>query len=353
MGREKITTEFEDALETVENELVALDTEPDHSALLAQVYDLPAERIAEMASQYLPLKIAGAVDKQGRGVVHDALMVVKSTIVNVEKVRLKTNEKAQGWIKKNNTEAKRLTALMAPIRDHLQAQRDAHDAEVEAIRAARQREVDARNQGRMDALIAVGAVVELAAVVQMSDETFNSYLALATKAHQERQEAEAEAKAAADAKAQAEAAAAAAQAKAEAERIQAERAAIAAAKAENDRMAAELRAKVEAFEAAQAKAEAATKAAEVAAKNRLEDPALAERAAQDAAEYAEAEKAKAAAIDAAKPDAGKLKNLAGALRMINFPSLTTEAGRRIGLDAKDSLGRLATWITIKSDDLTK
>ena len=192
-------------LETLENELMAVDLEPSHGALLAKIYAMPDKVIEDLSAKYLPLKIAGAVDKQGRVVVHNALMDVRGLVTAIDKTRLKTNEKAQAWIKVNNGEAKRLTGLLDPIKEHLQAERDKHDAQVAEIKAAEQKKLDDRNQGRMDALLAVGATIGLAAVVTMDEQAFVDYLALVTNDYNKRKEFEAEQAKASQAKAEAEA----------------------------------------------------------------------------------------------------------------------------------------------------
>lgn len=324
MGREDLSFEVEEALETIENDLVIPDQGDDHAPLLAKIYDLPDRVIEDLSKKYTPLRIAGAVDKQGRLVVHNALMDVKGYITAIDKTRKKTNEKAQAWISANNGEAKRLVAKLDPIREHLQAERDKHDKEVEEIKAAKQRELDLRNQDRMEKLLAVEDKIGLAAVVTMDDQAFTNYLEIVTKAYNDRKAYEAQQAAEAAAKAQAEAEAKAKADKEAAEKLEADRVANAAAKAENDRVAAELKAKMDKFEAEQAQA----------------------------AQVAQT-KAKAQAIEAAKPDAEKLLNLATEIDSMVLPAMATESGKAALTSIKTLQDKMVVFIRSKSADLTK
>jgi DNA repair exonuclease SbcCD ATPase subunit len=364
MSREHLNFEIEEALETIENDLVIPEQGSDHAPLLAKIYDLPDRVIDDLKEKYLPLKILGAVDKQGRAVVHNALMDVKSYISAIDKTRLKTNEKAQAWIKVNNGEAKRLSAKLEPIRDHLQAERDQHDKEVEEIKAAKQKEQDEKNQARVNALLAVGSPISIAEVVLMTEPVFKDYLATKTLAFEEakRIAAEAEAKAKAEAEAQAEAKAKAD--KEAAEKLEAERLANAKAKAENDRIAAELKAKMDEFntqqaqaaavaQAEQARKDAEAKAKAITEKNRLEDEARAEQKAKDEADRLEAEKAKAAAIEAAKPDAEKLEGFAHFLEGKAPPELDTDAGKAVQELVKKAHAAYCKFIRTQAATLTK
>ena len=364
MGRENLNFEVEDALETVENEMVTIDIEPNHSELLSKVYDLPDRKIEELGEKYLPLAIAGAVDKQGRIVVHNALMDVKGLITAIDKTRLKTNEKARAWIKTNDTEAKRLTGLLAPIRDHLQDERDKHDAEVESIRAAKQKEQDEKNQARVDALLAVGSPISIAEVVLMTEPVFKDYLATKTTAFEEakRIAAEAEAKAKAEAEAQAEA-----KAKADkevADKLEADRKANEAAKAENDRIADDLQAQRDAFakeqreakekaDAEQARKDVEAKAKADAEAKAIADKAKAERDAKEKAEDEASEKARLESIEAAKPDAEKLEVYAKMLESVIPTEMATDTGRAARITVMDAHARFLVFIRRQAEALTK
>lgn len=342
MRNSNLSAEDFDALETVENELLAIDIEPSHGDLLAKIYDMPDSVIADLSTKYLPLKIAGAVDKQGRGVVHNALMDIRGLATAIDKTRLKTNEKAQAWIKVNNGEARRLTALLDPIKNHLQAERDNHDNQVAEIKAAEQKKLDDRNQKRMDALLAVGATIGLAAVVTMDEQAYIDYLALVTNDHKNRltfealQAAEAQAKALSDAQAKAKSD------QEDTQRREAERLANAAARAENERIASELKAERDKFNAEQARINADNIAKNIAEKAKLESDAKAAQALE-----------KTAAIEAAKPDAEKLQAFADLFMPMIPAEMSTAAGRLKRDSIIQAKQGLIDFIRVRAAELSK
>lgn len=181
--------------------------------------------IAEMAQRYMPLKIRDVNDSTGFQQVHSARMVVKTHRVNVEKTRKALKEDALKYGRVVDAEAKRITALLQPIEQHLQEQEDAYNAARAKIKAQRLQE-------RMDKLAAVEAVVASHIVEPMNDANFDLLLSQKTQEFRERKERE---RLEAEEKARQEAEAAAAR-KAEEERLQRERDEL---EAERKRLAAE------------------------------------------------------------------------------------------------------------------
>jgi|LSQX01.1.fsa_nt_gb hypothetical protein len=233
--------------------------------------------IAAMAEDYLPLVIAGIDDADGFRKVHEARMVVKSKRVEVEKVRKALKEDALKYGRMVDAEAKRITALIAPIETHLKEQEDAYNAEKERI----------RNAARL--------------------------------------KAEAEARA----KAEAEAARLRAEQEAESERLRVERKKIeaerAAIEAERRKIEAEQRRIAEA-EAAKRRAEEMERAqAEAAERAKRETEERIARQAAEAKAKADAEEAARIKAEALKPDREKLLAVAQALKAMQIPSVSAAA----------------------------
>jgi len=273
--------------------------------------------IAKLAEAYLPLRINGLDDKQGFVAVHDARMIVKNTRVAVEKKRKELKEDALRYGQAVDTEAKRLTALLAPIEDHLQAEEDAVVYERERIRRAADEAKQAKLQGRLDALRAVDVSAYYPGVVDaMSDAEFNAALAKATEAHAESKRVTAIAEQARQDELSAMAAererldAMRREQQAEADRLRIER----------EKIEAEQLAQRRAVELEQAKMEAAERA-RVETEQRI--------ASQVAKEQAEREAAEAARIkaDAERPQREKILAVANAVAVLKL-SVPAGAGSR-------------------------
>jgi hypothetical protein len=370
--RDVVRDEIEAAADEMDRGLTqALELRPDHSEEMPEAYNLTTAKIAELAQAYLPLKIAGVSDKQGYIQVHEARMEIKGLRVAVDKKRKELNADSQEYIRAVNGYAKQITGMLAPIEAHLEAEEKAVDAEEAAIKAEAQRKADERNQGRLNALLAVGAEIPLAQVVLMDESTFQSYLALATKAHADAQAKAAEEAAAAEAQAQAEAAEKAARERAEAERLekirteqQAEQKRLDAIAAEQKRQAAELKSQQDAIDAQKRAIEQAQRDEQIRkdteARIKFEaDKAIAEakerqeRADREAAAKAAQEAERQAAIEAAKPDAEKLEGFAYFLEGKAPPDMETEAGKRARIEIIQAGRNLIAFIRTKANALTK
>lgn len=150
--------------------------------------------LLEQAAHCKTLKINGLLDKAGAKQVHDMRIKIRDLRIHFEKSGKRQTEAAKAHIKNVKTEGDRFISLIEPAEKYLKEQEDAFDALVAADKAAKQKIIDDRNQGRVDALTAVGCPVVLAEIVLMSDATFNEYLSMATKGYNERLAAAAEEK---------------------------------------------------------------------------------------------------------------------------------------------------------------
>ena len=148
--------------------------------------------IAELVEKFSPLKINGLSDKAGYKAVHDARMEVKRVRNLIEKGRKAIKEEALRFGQTVDAEAKRLTALLAPVEAHLTAEEEAVDNEKERIKKAAE---DAKRKivdDRLNALVAVRFAGNPITVADWTEATFQEELAKATAANEERLKVEAE-----------------------------------------------------------------------------------------------------------------------------------------------------------------
>lgn len=309
--------------------------------------------IAEMREKYMPLKIAGVNDRAGYVMVRQARIEVKEKRCAVENRRKELKADAIEWGRKVDAEAKRLTSLLTPIEEHLDAQEKAHDAEKERIKREVEESQRRRLQSRVDAMSKCRGSVYVASLAAMTDEEFDIALQAAIKADEIRQQAEAEQKAERD---RIEAERREAERLAEEERRKAEESRLAAARAEMERQRhmqaereTELAAERKRFEAEarekqrlEAERLAAERAeldrqrkeqAEAQAKIDAENRRIADdRSAKERAEQAERERikaaerksAEAARIESLRPDREKLMGVVTAIRAIEIPEVSAE-----------------------------
>jgi hypothetical protein len=164
--------------------------------------------IQTMKQEFMGLQIIGVDDKEGFEVVHNSRMIVKNKRIEVEKTRKALNENALSWQRKVNSEAKRITELLAPIEEHLQEQEATYEAEREKVRKEIERKEQERMQGRVALLMNIGMSfngafyffpgsplnIDVITVTGNSDEKFTQFLAQA-QVESDRIKAEADRKA--------------------------------------------------------------------------------------------------------------------------------------------------------------
>lgn len=111
-------------------------------------YNVTDAAIEAMSHDYRQIIVAGPDDEEGAKRAHQARMVVKNKRVEVEKTRVELKADALAYGRAVDAEAKRITALLAPIEKHLDAQESvvteakkrAAAAAAEAQRARREAE---------------------------------------------------------------------------------------------------------------------------------------------------------------------------------------------------------------------
>jgi len=335
--------------------------------------------IAKLASEYLPLKIKDVNDDKGYAIVHQARMDIRNKRVSVEKVRKELKSDALEYGRKVDAEAKRLTALLSPIEEHLESEEGAYNRAKEEIRNAARLKAEAEEQAKRDAEAAkIKAEQEAeAARIKAEQDAENERLRLereklaaerraqeAELAEQRRLIAEQQAKAEAEraakekvererqeaieakqreaqAKIDSEIAAIEAERRAAKERLDAERRVI---EAEAKRLADLEAAHVRAAEMEKAKAEAAERA-------KRETEARLAREAAEAKAKAEQEEAERKREEALRPDREKLFAVADAMASFVVPEVSEDA-RKARAKVMGVLSRAAQSIRKIAGDIT-
>lgn len=149
-------------------------------------YNVNEAEIAKMSDIYMHLVVKDFDDKEGLEAVHTARMIMVKHRTAVDKLRKRANEDAQIFIKNNNSNAKKLLALMEPIETHLKTEENKIVEEEKRIKAEKERLEQERNQRRVDALLAVDVVMPFFDVAMMSDDDYGVLLEKAIKAKEEK-----------------------------------------------------------------------------------------------------------------------------------------------------------------------
>lgn len=357
--------------ETIKNEL--------------QKYNVTDAAIAKLNTDYMALTVKGVDDKAGYEVVKTARIDIKKRRVEVEKTRVQLKAESLEYGRRVDGEAKRITALLEPIENHLIGQEKIVDDE----KARRKAEAEAKEAERVQARInqlesmgmgliaghyklpygADGVAVPVAILKVCTDEQFAQFVekirekkdtedarlkaeeqrrleeqALILKVQQE-QEAERQ-RLAAEAKKQAD----------EAARIKAEQEAIEKAKQKLiDDEAKRLKAiedekkRVEDEKRRQAELEQARK--EAAEKAKIEAEAKIKREIEEKARKEEAARIAAEKKAARAPDKVKILLIADTLDAIQTPDVKTDDAKAVALSVMMSIAALIKIIRDKAEAL--
>lgn len=108
--------------------------------------------IAEMRSQYIGLTVKSVDDAEGFKAAHSARMVVKGKRVEVEKKRIELKADALAYGRAVDSEARRITALLTPIEEHLEAQERVVTDELERRRRATEEAERAKQEAETKAI---------------------------------------------------------------------------------------------------------------------------------------------------------------------------------------------------------
>jgi hypothetical protein len=347
------------------------------------------EAIAELSKKYMPLKINGLEDKKGYEAVHAARMDVVKRRTAVEKKRKELKADALKFGQAVDAEAKRITALLHPIENHLESEESAIVQEKARIAAEKERLEQERIQGRVNRLYEMGCrfdgqkfslpfapdgfFLPHTLAKTAADEQFevfcaefqklidaeNARIAEVERLRKEeearlakiREEQEAEAKRLAEIarKQEEEAARIRAEAEAERKRLDDERkAAEDKIREEREAIEKEKRAIEEAKEKEEAEAkrkqELENARKEAAEKAQREAEEKAKREAEEKAAQEKSEAEEAARQEALRPDKEKLLKLADALDSFELPVLKHKKPIAILTDVKRELTNMALFI---------
>lgn len=119
-------------------------------------YDSIASKIEELKNMYLPLKIESVEDEDGYKAVSAALRFMVSKRTEVDAVRKALKADALAYGKAVDEKAKLITADLAPIEEHLRAQKEKIDAELRIIEQRKEEERQALVLARHNLLISYG-----------------------------------------------------------------------------------------------------------------------------------------------------------------------------------------------------
>lgn len=259
-------------------------------------YPVALAFINDLATEYMPLKIDGILDKDGQTVVKKARLDVKKHRVAVEHKRKALKADALDYGRKVDSAAKLLTSELLKIEDHLIAEETAVKDEIARITREEEERKQVVLQDRLDKLWAVECKARHD-VGAMSDNEFAETLAKATE-HYKAQKAE-------EAKQEHEAEEAKREHEAEDERLAAERKKLEEEKAELEIEKAEIEAEKQRVE--NERVEAVRKVAEE--KQREEE--------------VEAEQERQKRLEAMRPDIEKLARIADTLDTIRVPKVVS------------------------------
>lgn len=136
--------------------------------------------IAEIAKEYLALKVEGIEDKKGLQAVHNARMYVKGKRVEIEKKRKELKADSIAFGKAVDAEAERLTEQLKPIEAHLQAEEAKVEAEKQRIKEEAEKAEAERVQSRVMVLLALGANYDTFSSLYILGETTCTAITLKT-----------------------------------------------------------------------------------------------------------------------------------------------------------------------------
>lgn len=300
--------------------------------LTAAEFGIADVTIASMADDYLPLVVMDIHDTEGFGAVHEARMTVRNARTAIEKKRKELKQDSLEYGRAVDAEAKRLTALLEPIEEHLQREEDRVTKAKEKLRQQQEERRQAIIRERLEALAACGVVALATDIQGMDDTDFGCYLSACQAEKKARDDVEA---------------AAAEERRNEEERLVKERVELDRQRQAQEAAAAEERAILErqrlGQEAAQAKIDAQNKliAAQQAEQQRQQEleqakleaaekarlDTIAEQQRQEAALKAKAEfeAAERRRIESLRPDHEKLLSVADAVLSIAIPTVSQKA----------------------------
>lgn len=121
-------------------------------------FNITDTKLAEMSEKFMVLKLTDFNDKVGFNKIVEYRKEVKDVRVNVEKKRKELKAKSLKFGKDVDLEAKRVTALLLVMEDHLIEQENVVKKEKERIQAEKQKKIEEAHQVRRELAVSSGAV---------------------------------------------------------------------------------------------------------------------------------------------------------------------------------------------------
>ena len=166
-------------------------------------FNLADAKIAELKEQFKDLEISGVEDKDGYKAVSEAIKIVRTYRVGVEKVRKQIKENYLKTGRAIDEEAKRLTASLEEIENPLKAKKQEIDDEIQAEKDRQEAEAQAKTDKRVEELEAVGIKfdgrfysigedisVDIVTIKDFTDEQFAEFKNRVSAVNEKLQEAE-------------------------------------------------------------------------------------------------------------------------------------------------------------------
>lgn len=143
-------------------------------------YSVNEAEIAKLSDIYMRLTISDLDNKEEFNQVHTAKMTMVRHRCDIDKLRKSSNANAQKFIKNNNSNAKKLLALIEPIETHLKAEEAKVTAEKERIRLEAEKLEKIKIEERVTALFAVSVNIPYFEAAMLSDAEYMVKLDAAT-----------------------------------------------------------------------------------------------------------------------------------------------------------------------------
>ncbi len=147
-------------------------------------YPVVLDAIKALATEYMPLKINGILDKEGQMIVRTARLDVRKHRVAVEHKRKALKADALKYGRTVDSAAKMLTEPLVAIEDHLIAEEKTVKDEIARITKKDEERKQAVLRNRLDRLTSVGCMLNPADVEAMNDDTYDEMLVIAIKVHE-------------------------------------------------------------------------------------------------------------------------------------------------------------------------
>ena len=310
----------------------------------------------------MPLKIKSLDDKEGFKLVHKARMIIVTKIGDVERKRKELKRSYLDSGLAVDGEAKRLTALLEPIKTHLKEEESIFEKEQERLRLEVEKKLQDRLKMRIEKLKAYNYTMYLMDTINsISDNDFDMVVAqakleyeveqarLAEEVKQKQIEAEILAKIKAEQEAESNRLAVIARQQREAE----EKIKAAQEKIDNEKRAIEDKKRVaEVEKTRQEELEKALK--EAAEKAKFELELKIKREAEEKIEAERLAKIESERRESLKPDKEKLIALAGKINtfgLLELPTVSSSEANTVIDKVKSSLGKIANYLMSEAGKL--